>query len=132
MGLGLTLLIGCSGERSLFAPEHPVAGGGGPSLDATLIGQWETVLLIDVPGDLQTWTTNWIFNADATCRFTRIVRSLAEGTPRVTVRDCRWRSANATVTATYTDNTVSVMPYSFPFLDQQRLLLQGAQYDRIH
>jgi len=129
--VGLTLLVGCGGERSLFAPERQTAGSGGPSLDDALVGQWESVLLIDVPGDLQTWTTDWIFNADATCRLTRVVRSLVEGTPRLTIRDCRWKSANFSVTATYADQTVSVMSYSFPLLDRQRLLLEDVPYDRV-
>ena len=129
--VGLTLLVGCGGERSLFAPERQTAGNGGPSLNDALVGQWESVLLIDVPGDLQTWTTDWTFNADATCRLTRVIRSLVEGTPRLTIRDCRWKSANFTVTATYADQTVSVMSYSFPLLDRQRLLLEDVPYDRV-
>lgn len=130
MGLALTLLAGCAGERGIFAPETN-GGVGGPSLDAALVGQWQTVLLVSIPDDWQTWTTDWTFNLDGSCHFTRTVRSLAEGGLRVTDRDCRWTSANSTVTATYTDGSVSVMPYSFPNLDRRTLELERITYTRV-
>ncbi len=130
MGLALTLLAGCSGEPSLFEPDT-TTGVGGPSRDAALVGQWEAVLLVSIPDDWQTWTTDWTFNLDGTCHFTRVIRSVAEGGVRVTDRDCSWRSANSTVTATYTDSTVSVMPYSFPNLDRRTLELERITYTRV-
>jgi hypothetical protein len=132
------LLLGlsgaCGGERSLFAPVDRVTGTGGrDSGDARLVGEWETILLVDVPGDRQTWTTTWVFRDDLTCRFTRSILSIAEGVPRVTIRTCTWRTANATVLVTYTDplGTVSTLPYDFVSFDPNRLLLEGIEYRRV-
>lgn len=125
---------GCGGERNLFAPhDGQTATGGRASGDARLVGEWETVLLVDVPGDSQTWTTTWLFRGDLTCRFTRSILSVAEGTPRITVRPCTWRTANATVLVTYTDpaGTGSVLPYDFASFDPDRLLLEGIEYRRV-
>jgi hypothetical protein len=97
------------------------------------VGQWETILLVDVPGDSQTWTTTWLFQADQTCRFTRSILSIVEGLPRVTLRPCTWRTANATVLVSYTEpaGTSSVLPYDFVAFDPDRLLLEGIEYRRV-
>lgn len=124
----------CGGERSLFAPDDGQTGvGGRPAGDGRLVGEWQTIILMDVPGDSQTWTTTWLFRADLTCRFTRSIFSIADGVPRVTLRPCTWRTANATVLVTYTDppGTGISLPYDFVAFDPNRLLLEGIEYQRV-
>lgn len=124
--------MGCAGERSLFAPADGPGAASGPGLDPSLIGTWQVVLLVDAGPDLQTWTTTWRFDRDGTCGFTRTIRSALEGVDRTTIRPCRWTSANARVTVTYTtDNTTSQLPYSFAGFDPNRLVLEGVEYARL-
>jgi uncharacterized membrane protein len=54
------LLLACAGwAANLFGrkPDRP----GEPPADGRLVGEWETIILVDVPGDSQTWTTTWLF-----------------------------------------------------------------------
>jgi hypothetical protein len=133
VGLLVAVSAACAGEPALLVPARDGMGGAStqPSL---LVGTWETVLLIQVesPPDLQTWTTVWRFHADATCGFTRTVRSLVEGVDRVTERPCTWSSANFRVHVTWTDDAggTAVLPFEFPSLDRDRLLLEGIEYRR--
>lgn len=133
VGLGLLLVMAaCGGERSLFAPDHQPAGSGTPGRDPAVLGTWQVVLLISVETDLQTWTTTWRFETDGTCRFSRVIRSALEGQDRITVRPCNWRTANATITVTYTeDATTALLPYRFAALDPNRLVLEGVEYSRV-
>ena len=133
VALGMLLVtVACGGERSLFAPEHDPAGSGGPARDPAVVGTWEVVLLISVETDLQTWTTTWQFNGDGSCRFSRVVRSVLEDQDRVTVRPCSWRTANITITVTYTDDaTMVLLPYRFAAFDPNRLVLEGVEYARV-
>lgn len=91
------------------------------------------MLLIDVAGDLQTWATTWSFRIDNTCRFSRSVLSLVEGVPRVTLRPCTWRTANAIIQVTYTDTQTgtSQLPYQFISFNPDRLQLEGVEYRRV-
>ena len=132
VGLGLLLVMAaCGGERSLFAPDHQPAGSGIPGRDPAVMGTWQVVLLISAETDLQTWTTTWQFAADGTCRFSRVIRSVLEGQDRITVRPCSWRTANATITVTYTDDaTTALLPYRFAAFDPDRLVLEGVEYSR--
>jgi hypothetical protein len=128
------LTSACGGQPSLFAPDDGQSGvGGRPSGDARLVGEWQTIILVDVPGDSQTWTTTWLFRSDLTCRFTRSILSIADGVPRVTLRPCTWRTANSTVLVTYTDppGTGVILPYDFASFAPNRLLLEGIEYSRV-
>ncbi len=124
-------MIACGGEGSIFAPPRPTGQGGGGSLNPTLFGEWEAVILIEAPPDIQTWTTRWRFDGDRTCRFRQVVVSALEGTTREKTRDCTWRDVNATIALVWQDSGVGeVLPYSFPSLNPNRLLLQGIEYRR--
>ena len=57
------------------------ARAAGAAAASALVGSWQTVVVIEVPGDLQTWTTTWRFDAGGTCRQTVVTESLAEGLP---------------------------------------------------
>ena len=133
VGLGLLLVMAaCGGERSLFAPDHQPAGSGIPGRDPAVMGTWQVVLLISAETDLQTWTTTWQFAADGTCRFSRVIRSALEGQDRITVRPCSWRTANATIIVTYTDDaTTALLPYRLAAFDPDRLVLEGVEYARV-
>ena len=92
---------------------------------------WQTVVVIEVPGDLQTWTTTWRFDADGTCRQTVVTESLAEGFPRTTERACTWtinggrgRDQPSWAAATLT------FDFSFAGLSPDRLVLDGFEYQR--
>jgi hypothetical protein len=124
------MTLACVSERSLFAPDTIRAGATG-SGTAALVGEWRTVLFVDIGVDVQTWTTTWRFQADGVCSMTRVVRSTLEDQTRTTVRPCRWTAANAAITAIYDDGTVSLLPFSFPRLDRNRLLLEGIEYARL-
>lgn len=123
--------MACAGERNLFAPETIVGGGTTPGTTAALVGEWRTVLFIEVTGDVQTWTTTWRFQADGVCGFTRAVQSVLEDVTRTTVRVCRWTAANVMITVVYDDGTVSRLPFAFAQLDRNRLLLEGIPYVRL-
>jgi hypothetical protein len=134
VGLLLPLMAGCTGEPpTLLDPEQPRMTGTAwqPSL---LVGEWETTWLVSVPSppDLQTWTTVWVFRPDSTCHFRRTVRSLVEGVDRVTARPCSWTAANFQVRVRWTDHTggTAILPYEFPFLDRNRLVLEGTEFRR--
>lgn len=129
----LLLVLGaCNSEGSLVAPDHTPGLGGGNTSTPLVIGQWETVIVISADGDLQNWTTNWIFRADLSCRFQQTVLSMVEGVPRIELRPCTWSTANGILTVTYTDNgEVLPMTYEFAGLDPNRLVLDDIEYRRV-
>lgn len=104
------------------------SGGGG---DAALVGTWRTVLVLEVPGDLQTSTTTWRFDAAGTCRQTVVTESLAEGFPRTTVRDCTWSTNAGQVAIAFTRAGTVTFDFSFAGLDPDRLVLDGFEYQRL-
>ena len=109
-------------------------GGGvssGGALDEALIGTWQTVLVIQVADDLQTWTTTWRFATAGTCRQTVVTESLAEGFPRTTTRDCTWRTNDGAVAITYAAGGTVSFDFSFAALDPARLVLDGLEYHRV-
>lgn len=128
----LLLLSACNSEGSLFAPDRMTGQGGGASNSPAVLGEWEVILLVSVEGDLQTWTTNWLFRAGQTCRFQQTTKSLVEGVPRVELRACTWRTGNGRLTVTFTD-TGEVLPMEFEFaaLDPDRLVLDNIEYHRV-
>lgn len=102
-------------------------GGGGP-----LAGTWRIVVVIEAPPDIQVWTTTWRLRTDTSCGFTREILSLADGTTRTTSRNCTWTTLGGELRITWTDTQdVELLPFSFPSLSPDILIIQGATYRRI-
>jgi hypothetical protein len=104
------------------------AGGISPS---PLVGDWRTVVLLQVSDDLQRWTTTWRFDASGTCRQTIITESLAEGFPRTTERSCTYLTSVSDVTVTYADGATVTFDFSFAGFSPDRLVLDGYEYRRL-
>jgi hypothetical protein len=131
----LTLLAACSGDS--FAPSGAlpptgpgpaVSGGGGGN--ATLVGIWLTTVIIQVPGDVQTWTTTWQFDAAGTCRQTVVVESVAEGFPRTTERACTFVATGGDVAISFVGAGTLTFAFSFAGFSPDRLVLDGFEYQR--
>lgn len=137
-GLGLPAALAltvaaCSGDPTGPSAEPPVNGGGtstGGGGEALLVGVWQTTVVIEVPGDLQTWVTTWQFDSAGTCRQTVVTTSLAEGFPRTTERSCTWRVSNAKVAISYVGGGTVEFAFSFAALSPDRLVLDGFEYQR--
>lgn len=95
------------------------------------MGTWRTVLVVEVPGDLQTWTTIWRFEADGTCRLTTERESLVEGFPRVTDRACTYVVAGAEIVVRFAGGGTLAMEYDFAGFSPDRLVLNGFEYERL-
>jgi hypothetical protein len=131
----ILLLAGCGAEPLAPRPADPGGGfgsgvSGGSADGSALVGSWRTVVVIQVPGDLQTWTTTWQFDAEGTCRQTIVTESLAEGFPRTTERTCTWTATGTEVTITYVGGGTLTFDYSFAGLSPDRLVLDGYEYQR--
>jgi len=129
-------VAGCSGEPLAPSPDQPGGGfgpgtNGGGGATASLVGTWRTVVVLEVPGDLQTWTTTWRFEAGGTCRQTVITESLAEGFPRTTERVCSWQVSDGRVAISYAAGGTLTFDFSFAGLDPDRLVLDGFEYQRL-
>ena len=141
-GAGLVLLTaalagGCGSEATGPEADRPGSGfgsgtsGSGGTSAAALVGSWQTVVVVRVPGDVQTWTTTWQFDAAGTCRETRVTESLAEGFPRTIDLACTWTSTDTAITVTFADGGGTlVTQFSFAGLSPDRLLLDGFEYTR--
>jgi hypothetical protein len=132
----LLLLAACNADPT--APRMGQAGGGngsgtsgGGGGGSELVGAWQTVVVIEVPGDLQTWTTTWRFDSAGTCRQTVITESLAEGFPRTTERTCTWTTSSGEVTISFVGGGTLTFDFSFAALDPDRLVLDGFEYQRL-
>ena len=96
------------------------------------MGEWETVLVIWLDTDVQTWTTNWVFRRDGTCRYRQTVHSVLEDATRVKLRDCAYTLNGPAVTITFLDTgALLTTPHSFAALSRDRLILEGIEYRRI-
>jgi len=131
----MALLAACSGEPLAPRVDQPGGGfgsgtstGGGGS--ASLAGVWRSVVVIQVPGDLQTWTTTWRFDADGTCRQTVVTESLAEGFPRTTERACTFVVSGSDVIVSYVGGGTLTFAFSFAGFSPDRLILDGFEYQR--
>lgn len=135
LSLCLILLAACGGEADGPDPFSPgrdqggVAGGGGAA--AALVGEWRNVSVVQVPGDLQTWTTIWRFEADGTCHQKVETESLAEGFPRVSERACTYVTASDQITITYLGAGTLTFEFSFAAFSPDRLVLDGFEYERL-
>ena len=136
VGLGVAAAAGCGSDATGPVNDRPNSGfrpgtsnqGGGPA--ATLVGTWQAVVVLQVPGDVQTVTTTWAFAADSTCRETRVTESLAEGFPRTADLTCTWTSSDTAVTVVFADGGTLVMSFAFDALTPDQLQLDGFQYQR--
>ena len=134
LSLWLIPLAACgdAGGPGLFVPGQPGGGtstvGGGAE---ALVGSWRNLTVIQVPGDLQTWTTTWRFNADGTCRQTAESESLSEGFPRITSRSCTYVTDGDEITVTYTGGGSVAYEFAFAEFSPDRLVLDGFEYQRL-
>jgi len=83
---------------------------------------------VQVPGDVQTWTTTWQFDADGTCRQTVVTESAANGFPATTDRVCTWTTNDDQVTVSFIGGGTLTLAFSSPASD--RLVLDGFEYQR--
>ena len=130
-------LAGCNGDATGPAGNRPGSGfgtgrsGEGSSPASSLIGTWQAIVVLQVPGDVQTVTTTWQFAADSTCRETRVTESLAEGFPRTTDLSCTWTSTDTVITVPFADGGGTlVLPFSCDAISPDQLTLDGFQYQR--
>ena len=135
LSLCLILLAACSGEADGPDPFGPgrdqsgTSGGGGGA--AALVGSWRNVVVVQVPGDIQTWTTIWRFDADGICHQTVETESLAEGFPRTTDRACGYLTSGGEITITYVGGGSVTFDFSFAAFSPDRLVLDGFEYERL-
>jgi hypothetical protein len=131
--LMLLTLAACSADP--LAPRIDQPGGnqsgtaGGTT--ASIVGGWRNVVVIQVPGDIQTWTTTWRFDSEGTCRQTIVTESLAEGFPRTTERTCTYAISGANITISYTGGGELTFEFSFAGFSPDRLVLDDFEYQRI-
>jgi hypothetical protein len=132
------LLAGCGGEP--VAPTAGLPGGGGGGLnpgsssgggaEATIVGTWRNAVVVEVPDDVQTWTTVWRFDAEGTCRHTVVTESLVEGFPRTTERACTWTVNDVQIAVSFAGGGSLAIEFSFAGLSPDRLVLDGFEYQR--
>ncbi len=124
------MVTACAGGSRILSSGDDTSSGrsdGSPRL----IGEWETTLVVSAGGDLQTWTTNWRFEASGSCRFRQTIRSVLSGT-REELRLCAWVTTNGEARITFSDNgQLRQIPYSFPGGDTSRMIFEGLIYQRI-
>lgn len=129
------ILAACSGDATGPQTDRPGSQGTGTSTsgggEASLVGVWRNVSVVQVPGDLQTWTTTWQFDEDGTCRQTVVTESLAEGFPRTTERACTWTVNGSQVTIAFLGAGTLTFEFSFAGFSPDRLVLDGFEYQRI-
>jgi hypothetical protein len=132
------VLAACSADPVANTPEPgPIPGqnpGGGTSHNGgstTLVGSWRVQLVVPVPGDVQTWTTTWRFDADGSCHQTIVTESLAEGIPRTRERDCTFTVNGSNVDITFAGGEMMSLEFSFAGFSPNRLVLDGFEYERL-
>jgi hypothetical protein len=132
--LALLALVACSSEPlepRVDQPGNNTPGTSGGGASTTIVGGWQSVVVIEVPGDVQTWTTTWRFDAEGTCRQTVVVESLAEGFPRTTDRSCTYTISGSSITISYTGGGDLTFDFSFAGFSPDVLVLDGFEYQRI-
>ncbi len=135
LSLCLILLPACSGDADGPDPLAPGRDQDGASQDtdgaAALVGTWRNVVVVQVPADIQTWTTTWRFDADGICRQTVETESLAEGFPRTTERACTYLTAGDEITIAFLGGGSVTFEFSFAAFSRDRLVLDGFEYQRL-
>jgi hypothetical protein len=136
-GLALPLLLalatacGDGGPTGIDRPGGNDGTSGSPGPAERLAGIWRTTLVIEVPGDIQTWTTTWRFEPDGDCHQRLESESLAEGFPRITERPCTFTADGLEVAIAFLGGGTVVLEYSFADFSPDRLILDGFEYRRI-
>ncbi|MGH7525133.1 MAG: hypothetical protein ACREMX_00355 [Gemmatimonadales bacterium] len=131
----MLLILACSGDPTSpdlgpgRDPGDGTSGGGNGS--AALVGTWRTVVVVEVPGDIQTWTTTWTFDDEGFCRQTIVTESLAEGTPRTTDRACSYSAGDFEVMVDFVGGGTLILEYRFAGFSRNRLVLDGFEYERL-
>ena len=130
----LSLLVAGCGDST--GPDRPGSGFGigkntSGSSSATLVGTWRSVTVIQVPGDVQTWTTTWVFDSSGSCHQTVVVESQAEGFPRTTERACTWTASDSQVVISFVNGGTLTFDFSFAGLSPDHLVLDGFEYQRL-
>jgi hypothetical protein len=129
-GLLLTL-SGCDNVGYLFPPPD-TPGASGTGTNSALVGEWESIRIITVGTDRQTFINNWLFRSDRSCRFDQIVKSVAQSDSTEELRTCLWADLISAIEVTWDDTGVTdSLLYSFVSLDPNRLQLQGIEYQRV-
>lgn len=124
-------VAGCGSDATGLATVRPDSSvgsstsGAGSSASSSLFGGWQAVASVQVPGDLQTVTTTWQFDADGTCRETLVTASLA-----ITDLACTWTSTDTEITVTFANGGTLVMQFSIAGLSHDLLVLDGFVYQR--
>ena len=133
LALSLLLTAACGEGGPAGTDRLPGDGGttGSPSGADLLLGTWRTTLLVEVPGDLQTWTTTWHFDVDGGCRQTVVTESVAEGFPLVTERGCTYAAGDVEITVRFEGGGVLELEYAFADFSPDRLVLDGFEYERL-
>lgn len=131
----MLLTLACSGDPTSLDldPGRDPGGGtsGGRNASAALVGTWRTVVVVEVPGDIQTWTTTWTFDDEGTCGQTIVTESLAEGFPRTTDRACGYRVGDFELTVDFVGGGTLILEYRFAGFSRNRLVLDGFEYERL-
>ena len=135
LALTLTLTAACSGEADGPDPLGPGREQSGTSGEnggaAALVGTWRNIVVVQVPGDLQTWTTTWRFDSDGICGQTVVTESLAEGLPHTTDRACSYLTSSGEITITYVGGGSITFDFTFAGFSPDRLVLDGFEYERL-
>lgn len=133
LSLLLTLLPACSdgGPTGIDRPGGSRGTSGQETATARLAGVWQTSALVEVPGDIQAWTTTWRFEPDGECFQTVETASLAEGVSRVSERTCTFVARDVDLTVTFASGGTLVLEYSFADFSPNRLILDGFEYQRV-
>ena len=132
--LAILTLAGCGGDSLAPRSDRPGpnrSGTTGGGAAAPIVGQWRTVVIVQVPGDVQTWTTTWRFDGGGTCLQTVVTESLAEGFPRTTERACTYTISGFDITITYAGGGELTFEFSFAGFSPDRLVLDGFEYQRV-
>lgn len=137
LALSLLLIGGSCGEGDptgtgrLPGTDGTTGTSGTPSGAELLVGTWRNVLFIEVPGDLQTWTTTWRFDDGGICRRTAVTESLAEGFPRTSEQGCTYVAGDFELTIAFESGAVLEVEYGFEGFSPERLVLDGFKYERL-
>jgi hypothetical protein len=111
------------------AGNEGVSGSQGPA--ERLVGIWRTVVVLEVPGDVQAWSTTWEFEPNGTCLQTVVTQSQAEGFPRETRRPCTFVAGDFEVSISFSGGGTLVLEYTLAGFSPDRLILDGFEYQRL-
>jgi hypothetical protein len=134
LALSLLLMPAACGDGGPTGTDRLGDDGGtssGQSPAELLVGSWRAALVVEVPGDLQTCTTTWRFEADGGCHQTVVTESLAEGFPRVTERPCTYTVGNGEIAVGFLGGGTLEMEFAFAGFSPDRLILEGFEYARL-